>query len=91
MRVKKMIRYLKKEIREMVWSDGAANVYYYYHPGRSSTVCAIKKTYDLYGRELFVVWWSGWGVCRCTDLDVLKKEVEGVYRTKMMRNIKNES
>ena len=90
MKVNKMIRYLKKEIREMVWSDGMANVFYYQHPNRGP-VCAIKKTYDLYGRELFVVWWSGWGVCRCTDLNVLKKEVEGVYRTKMMRNIKNES
>jgi hypothetical protein len=84
---------IKRELSEMLWTDGSADVYYYCHPlpsierpnfpyNYTSTACAIKKTYDLSGKPYFVVFWDGFGIVQSRDLNTLKKDVEQLVRIK---------
>jgi len=76
---------MKKELDELVWTDG--NVYYYYHPISKSVECAITKRHDLSGEPEYVVFWNGFGIVRSRDLDSLKKDVEQLVRIRRTRGI----
>jgi len=82
---------IKRELSEMLWTDGSTDIYYYYHPTgsnrRISIKCAIKKISDLSGRVFFRVFWDGFGLVKSRDLDSLKKDVEQLVRVRRLRGV----
>jgi|TARA_R100000687_G_C6290200_1_gene91039 hypothetical protein len=79
---------IEKELEEMLWTDGSADIYYYYHPmNRSSIACAIRKAYDLSGKAFFVVFWNDFGVVKSRDLDSLKRDVEQLVRIRRLQGV----
>ena len=76
----------KDRLGRMEWSNGSAGYYYYYDPKNPlrTPVCAIKEGFGL-SSVVYGVFWNGWGVSACSDLDVLKKDVEQKHRVDTMK------
>ena len=82
----KLRKFLQDGLDRMKWSDGVNGVYYYHDPKHINRepVCAIKKGYGL-ECAVYTVFWNGWNVVGCSDLDVLKKDVEQKHRIDTMK------